>query len=785
MDGFKACKNPSTPHNCTAHLTPATFVRFTASPSSDLMANIPTDSSPLSHADFTSFIEKPRKARFSASYDVPCLPKGSVELGDAIGQGAYGCIYRGTYNNMTVAIKHINMGHVDTKGVDKMVQNELKLLYRLRESNFVIPLIGYYRHTEFLVWIVMEYADNGDLRKFLLKGYLNGKWLAKLLLVVNVATHLSNLFLIPPQAHLCASIAKAVDGLHYYNVTHGDLKASNILIDRLLTPKPDSDWSPVDDVGKIPDDVPTVFRQLVHQCLASEPSHRPSLASVQKLLNNYLATTPVGSLQPSRVTLQPSFTDDVPNTADNQPFVSECVTPTINVRSTEFCFKTFERLNMSKGITRAWKLAQRPAFRINPDCPPLIFDTLDQRREETLVSETNWTQAFIEINMALAAVSVIAHIPLDNAVLYSPAPKDLLIYQNTTFAKAKMSLQRRNLLPNDDFKNAVENALSEANTLYQFKELMTLFDRFGFFWTKTLTLGGNQNLQSQNWSDSIDDPFSWAIVERDDAVPIWHMLDDGGLINRVEAVIDAALCEFRLPITRAYLIRNVKTQQYLSWRNVSYENKRVKIAIAALMDNYMFDETYKWRFVPALGTLNNPSPKHLCYNYGFGIRPCESDGKFLHANFEFKAPVLEDRPGRETWFIKPSNYILEDDETHQNNIDAAMRNNAFVSKSDQICLYTTADLIHPHINRAAPGYLASHWIPSKNIFAKKKSNEFLFLFRSLRSSSDTSNTADERNEERLGERPRKLDIAANRFTEVFIEREHHGKPRDNGVWRLA
>ncbi|RUS23999.1 hypothetical protein BC938DRAFT_474286 [Jimgerdemannia flammicorona] len=118
-------------------------------------------------------------------------------------------------------------------------------------------------------------------------------------------------------------------------------------------------------------------------------------------------------------------------------------------------------------------------------------------------------------------------------------------------------------------------------------------DRFGK-WVHILLsiyLGGNQNLQSQNWSDSIDDPFSWAIVERDDAVPIWHMLDDGGLINRVEAVIDAALCEFRLPITRAYLIRNVKTQQYLGWQNVSYENKRVKIAIAALMDNYMMKRT--------------------------------------------------------------------------------------------------------------------------------------------------------------------------------------------------
>ncbi|RUS15920.1 kinase-like domain-containing protein [Jimgerdemannia flammicorona] len=150
------------------------------------MANIPADANPLRDTSFLPSTDNSEKAHFSALYDIPCLPKGSVKQGDAIGQGAFGCIYRGTYNNTTVAIKHINMGHVDTKGVDKMVQNELKLLYRLRESNFVIPLIGYYRHTEFRVWIVMEYAENGDLAKYLRKGYLKGKWLAK---VCHVAKH--------------------------------------------------------------------------------------------------------------------------------------------------------------------------------------------------------------------------------------------------------------------------------------------------------------------------------------------------------------------------------------------------------------------------------------------------------------------------------------------------------------------------------------------------------------------------------------------------------------------
>ncbi|RUS15264.1 hypothetical protein BC938DRAFT_477022 [Jimgerdemannia flammicorona] len=76
-------------------------------------------------------------------------------------------------------------------------------------------------------------------------------------------------------------------GLPYEHVTR-----ENVLFARKLNAmhnKPNSDWSPVDDVGKIPDDVPIIFRYLVDQCLASEPSHRPSLALVQKILNKYLA----------------------------------------------------------------------------------------------------------------------------------------------------------------------------------------------------------------------------------------------------------------------------------------------------------------------------------------------------------------------------------------------------------------------------------------------------------------------------------------------------------------
>ncbi|RUS33543.1 kinase-like domain-containing protein [Jimgerdemannia flammicorona] len=290
----------------------------------------------------------------SSASNPRCLPKGSVKRSDKnLGHGGFSVIYKGTYDNKTVAIKVINMWYAEANEVHTVVQNELKLLHTLRESDLVIRLLGYYHDTDFVVWIVMEYAENGDLAKFLNKSNLKGLWLAK--------------------ARICADIAKSVDAVHHCGVTHGDLKASNVLIDVFLKPKladfghsktftsilrgsllgqtirytaperlcgdknmsseqlvladiysfgmivwqvvtdgrlpygedcqyidlfglkmaakdnrTNSNWNPLDDIGDFSDDVPPTFKELVHACLATEPSRRPSFAQIQQLLGNFL-----------------------------------------------------------------------------------------------------------------------------------------------------------------------------------------------------------------------------------------------------------------------------------------------------------------------------------------------------------------------------------------------------------------------------------------------------------------------------------------------------------------
>ncbi|RUS24369.1 hypothetical protein BC938DRAFT_473695 [Jimgerdemannia flammicorona] len=53
--------------------------------------------------------------------------------------------------------------------------------------------------------------------------------------------------------------------------------------------------NPLEDIGNLPLDVPRVLRDLVHQCLAPEPSHRPTLAVILESLDFYIDTAPPSS----------------------------------------------------------------------------------------------------------------------------------------------------------------------------------------------------------------------------------------------------------------------------------------------------------------------------------------------------------------------------------------------------------------------------------------------------------------------------------------------------------
>lgn len=146
------------------------------------------------------------------------LSKEDVTLEEGtIGQGGFGIVKRGKLRGEVVAVKEMTVPSQTPEEIERVVHNELKSLSRLRKhKDFVTQVIGYYQDHP-IVSIVLTYAENGDLMKYLAAGKLRDNWSRK--------------------ASICAKIAKGVDHIHSENIFHGDLKAENILLDERLDPK--------------------------------------------------------------------------------------------------------------------------------------------------------------------------------------------------------------------------------------------------------------------------------------------------------------------------------------------------------------------------------------------------------------------------------------------------------------------------------------------------------------------------------------------------------------------
>ncbi|RUS29084.1 kinase-like domain-containing protein [Jimgerdemannia flammicorona] len=305
----------------------------------------------INNPDISKNPTPPSIKRISIKRSLPSLQHlsaDSVTLGDVIGQGGFGCVYRGTLQGSTVAVKQMQVPRVTVQDVEAVLQNELSPLVRLRHSHFVCQVLGYY-HADSVVSVVMTFAENGDLQRYLRGGNLKDQWSTK--------------------AQICADIAQGLESVHAADVVHGDLKAASILLDGQLTPKltdfglskkfssiasgsqsdftlryiaperlkhPDkkftqqesvlgdlygyglilwevatdggcpygdmddtairiakiSEGGLLESIGGLPDEVPAAFRNLVHSYLAHDPSLRPTSTKAQSEMNDYIAKAP-------------------------------------------------------------------------------------------------------------------------------------------------------------------------------------------------------------------------------------------------------------------------------------------------------------------------------------------------------------------------------------------------------------------------------------------------------------------------------------------------------------
>ncbi|CAN1246591.1 Serine/threonine-protein kinase STY13 [Linum grandiflorum] len=134
-------------------------------------------------------------------------------MGMAFAQGAFGKLYRGTYNGEDVAIKILERPENSPEKaqvMEQQFQQEVMMLATLKHPN-IVRFIGGCRKP--MVWcIVTEYAKGGSVRQFLTRRQNRA---VPLKLAVKQAL----------------DVARGMAYVHQLGFIHRDLKSDNLLID--------------------------------------------------------------------------------------------------------------------------------------------------------------------------------------------------------------------------------------------------------------------------------------------------------------------------------------------------------------------------------------------------------------------------------------------------------------------------------------------------------------------------------------------------------------------------
>eukprot|EP01102_Stenamoeba_stenopodia_P017328 TRINITY_DN6192_c0_g1_i1.p2 TRINITY_DN6192_c0_g1~~TRINITY_DN6192_c0_g1_i1.p2 ORF type:complete len:598 (+),score=131.96 TRINITY_DN6192_c0_g1_i1:2208-4001(+) len=130
-----------------------------------------------------------------------------VIYGEKIGGGAYGDIYKGTWQSSTVVVKVLDRSlSSGTSEIDDFIQ-EVNIMWQMNHPN-IAQVLGASMDKGHLM-IVMDYYPRGNLREFLDTNQLN--WTIRL--------------------EFALGIARGMRYIHSRNIIHRDLKSRNLLLD--------------------------------------------------------------------------------------------------------------------------------------------------------------------------------------------------------------------------------------------------------------------------------------------------------------------------------------------------------------------------------------------------------------------------------------------------------------------------------------------------------------------------------------------------------------------------
>ena len=139
---------------------------------------------------------------------------GDFEILKALGEGAYGCVYRvrRIQENQEYAMKVIKMQGLTKKEKENSI-NEVRLLASLRAKEILRYKEAFFEKND--LHIIMEYAENGDFLKFIESLKSRGEFLTEAQ-VVSYGVQLS----------------EGLIALSSLSIIHRDLKCANIMMSK-------------------------------------------------------------------------------------------------------------------------------------------------------------------------------------------------------------------------------------------------------------------------------------------------------------------------------------------------------------------------------------------------------------------------------------------------------------------------------------------------------------------------------------------------------------------------
>ncbi|KAG0233048.1 hypothetical protein BGW42_007744 [Actinomortierella wolfii] len=110
----------------------------------------------------------------------------TVDVGLPIGSGAYGTVYKGTWNKSKVAVKVLYVN--ETEGAKEAIKQEIRILKSLR-YRYIIGFYGKATYKGHLA-IITEYAEQGSLKRVIELNLIKD-WETKYRIALEIASGLT------------------------------------------------------------------------------------------------------------------------------------------------------------------------------------------------------------------------------------------------------------------------------------------------------------------------------------------------------------------------------------------------------------------------------------------------------------------------------------------------------------------------------------------------------------------------------------------------------------------